>query len=133
MGTTIWSPLMFGVLTGKYNNGIPKGSRMTQKGYEWLKERLKQQKADGTLDKVEKLTAFAEELDCSMTQLALAWCVKNPNVSTVLLGATRLRQIEENLGALGCHPVLNEERMNCINGVLGNAPASYQGFGGSGT
>ena len=86
----------------------------------------------GPLIKLEKQAAFAEELDCSMTQLALAWCVKNPNVSTVLLGATRLRQIEENLGALAVIPKLNDELMNRINGVLGNAPASYQGFGGSG-
>ena len=132
MGTTIWSPLLSGVLTGKYNNGIPKGSRMTQKGYEWLQERLKQQAADGTLEKVANLNVFAEELNCSMTQLALAWCVKNPNVSTVLLGATKLRQIEENLGALAVVPLLNDALMNRINRVLDNVPASYHGFGGKG-
>ncbi|MEC8276428.1 MAG: aldo/keto reductase, partial [Myxococcota bacterium] len=73
-----------------------------------------------------------EELNCSMTQLALAWCVKNPNVSTVLLGATKLRQIEENLGALAVVPLLNDALMNRINRVLDNAPASYNGFGGKG-
>ena len=67
-----------------------------------------------------------------MTQLALAWCVKNPNVSTVLLGATKLRQIEENLGALAVIPRLNGEIMSRIDGVLGNVPTRYQGFGGAG-
>jgi voltage-dependent potassium channel beta subunit len=133
MGTTIWSPLLSGVLTGKYNSGIPEGSRMTQEGYDWLKLKLAQQKADGTLDKVAKLSRLAEQkLGCSMTQLALAWCLKNPNVSTVLLGATKVYQLEENLGALEVLPRLSSDIMNEIETTLGNKPVSYQGYGGVG-
>ena len=133
IGTTIWSPLGSGILTGKYNNGIPEGFRMTQKGYEWLHSFLAQFKKDGTLDKIAKLTEFAkEELDCSMAQLALAWCVKNSNVSTVLLGATKPSQLEENLVALDVVQKMTGAHMAQIDTIMNNKPTSYQGFGGSG-
>lgn len=128
MATTIWSPLASGLLTGKYNAGIPEGSCLTQEGYEFLVKKLEGWKADGTLDKVKQLETFAkEELDCSLSQLALAWCVKNPNVTTVLLGATRVEQVEENLKAINVAENLKEEHMARIEEILGNKPESFWG------
>jgi aryl-alcohol dehydrogenase-like predicted oxidoreductase len=133
IGTTIWSPLASGVLTGKYNDGIPEDSRLNQPGYEFLKKKLEQQKQDGTLDKIKKLSEWsAEKLDASMTQLALAWCVKNKNVSTVLLGATKEEQLIENLGALALLERWKPEYMEEIETILGNKPEAYFGFGGQG-
>jgi voltage-dependent potassium channel beta subunit len=133
MGTTIWSPLASGILTGKYNDGIPEGSRMTQKGYEWLKSYLKQYQEDGTLEKVSKLSTFAQdEFGCSMAQLALAWCVKNKNVTTVLLGATKPEQLVENLAALDVVSKMTSAHMEQIDSIMNNKPAPYGGFGGSG-
>mmetsp|Transcript_16105 Transcript_16105/g.20636 ORF Transcript_16105/g.20636 Transcript_16105/m.20636 type:complete len:281 (-) Transcript_16105:434-1276(-) len=123
IGTTTWSPLASGLLTGKYNDEIPEGSRLTQKGYEWLLPRLEQWKKDGSIDKVRKLTAFAQEnFNCSMSQLALAWVAKNKNVSTVLLGATKVSQIEENLGSLKVLEQLTDQHMQDIDKILDNAP-----------
>ena len=89
MGTTIWSPLASGVLTGKYADGVPADSRMTQPGYEWLREETLG-KGDINVARAQALQPIADELGVSMAQLALAWCLTNPNVSTVLLGASRL-------------------------------------------
>ncbi len=120
MGTTIWSPLASGILTGKYNDGIPKGSRLAMKGFEWLKDSLY---SEDKLEKVRSLTSLAEELDVSMTNMSLAWCLKNPNVSTVILGASKVKQLKENLGALEVVPKLTDEVMEKIDGILGNKPA----------
>jgi voltage-dependent potassium channel beta subunit len=100
MGTTTWSPLASGVLTGKYQHGIPKESRFNLPGYEWLRERLQTEEGRRRLAAVEKLAVIARELGMSVGQLAIAWCLKNPNVSTVILGASRVPQLQENLGAL---------------------------------
>lgn len=101
MGTTIWSPLASGLLTGKYNDGIPAGSRGDSEKYSWLKARLEEWHKDGKIDKVKQLSAYAKDtFNCSIGQLALAWCIKNKNVSTVLLGATQTSQLEENFGAI---------------------------------
>ena len=133
IGTTIWSPLMSGVLTGKYNDAIPDGSRLTQPGYEWLQTLLEQHRERGVIDKVRALTDWAQsELDCSMTQLALAWALSNPNVSTILLGATRVSQLEENLGAVEVARRLSPEHLAHIESVLGNRPEPYGGWGGAG-
>jgi voltage-dependent potassium channel beta subunit len=133
LGTTTWSPLASGILTGKDNEGIPDGSRLAQPGYEFLAAMLARHKASGTLDKVKALTAWAaEHLDCSMAQLALAWVAKNPNVSTVLLGATKPAQLEENLGALKVLEKLTDAHMAAIDEILGNKPEAYSGYGGSG-
>ena len=133
LGTTIWSPLASGILTGKYNDGIPEGSRMTQPGYEWLVGILEGHKASGTLDKISTLTEWAgSNLGCSMTQLAVAWCLKNKHVSTVLLGATKPEQLEENLVALRIAERLTDEHMSDIEEILGTKPAAYQGYGGQG-
>jgi voltage-dependent potassium channel beta subunit len=96
-GSTIWSPLASGLLTGKYLDGVPDDSRAALKGYEWLRDRMI---TEESLDKVRRLKAVSDELGCSVGQLALAWCVTNPNVSTVILGASRLEQLKENLGAM---------------------------------
>jgi len=133
MGTTIWSPLASGILTGKYNSGIPEGSRLTQKGYEWLQEGLLRLQQDGTLEKIATLSQYAQEhFDCSMAQLALAWCVQNKNVSTVLLGATKPSQLEENLSALQVVSKLTDLHMAKIDEMMNNKPTAYQGYGGSG-
>jgi len=112
LGTTIWSPLASGLLTGKYLNGIPEGSRATLPGYEWLKGML----TDETRNKkVAELKVIADELGISLTQLSLAWCVKNPNVSTVITGASSAAQVRENMTALDAVPLLTKEVMDRID------------------
>lgn len=133
LGTTIWSPLCSGILTGKYNDGIPEGSRLKQKGYEWLQKIFEGQKEEGLVQRLQALEAFAKsEFNCSMTQLALAWCAKNPNVTTVLLGATKTEQLEENLKSLSVLEKLTPQHMERVNEIMGNTPEPYMGFGGSG-
>ena len=95
-GSTTWSPLASGLLTGKYNDGIPENSRGTLKGYEWLQGHLTDQQK---IAKVKALEPVAKDLDCTLSQLALAWCLKNPLVSTVITGASRVEQVHENMKA----------------------------------
>ena len=97
LGTTTWSPLASGLLTGKYNDGIPDDSRLAMEGYEWLQDQLL---VDEQLDEVRQLLAVAEVLDCTTAQLALAWCLLNDDVSTVITGASKPHQVEENMQAL---------------------------------
>lgn len=119
LGTTTWSPLASGVLTGKYNRGFPKDTRLGMEGLEWLKDRLV---AEENLKKVNKLTELAHELGTTMPLMALAWCLKNPDVSTVILGASKKVQLQENLKAFEIMHMLNEEVMSRIEGILDNAP-----------
>ncbi len=100
MGTTIWSPLAGGILTGKYSPGIPADSRVNLAGYEWLRERVENDEGRRRIAATDRLKAIAQDLDMSVAQLALAWCLKNPNVSSVILGASQPQQLRENLGAL---------------------------------
>jgi voltage-dependent potassium channel beta subunit len=123
MGTTIWSPLASGLLTGKYNNGIPEGSRMSLEGYEWLKERAV---VDDKLVKVVELSSFAEELGVSLTALSIAWCVSNPNVTTAILGATKESQLNENLKALDVLPLLTPEVLTTIDTIMGTKPEIFR-------
>jgi len=97
LGTTVWSPLASGLLTGKYNDGVPAGSRGTLKGYEWLAEKLRD---EARIAKVRRLAPIAKDLGCSLAQMSLAWCLANPNVSTVITGASHPSQVRENMGAL---------------------------------
>ena len=97
LGLTTWSPLASGLLTGKYLDGVPDGSRATLPGYEWLKAVLTEPDRNA---RVRRLAAVADELGCSLAQLSIAWCARNPHVSTVITGASRVEQVEENLGAL---------------------------------
>ena len=119
LGTTIWSPLASGLLSGKYNQGIPAGSRAALKGYEWLREEII---TKPNLEKVKQLQAISESVGCTMAQLALAWCLKNPNVSTVITGASRPEQVNENMKALEVVPKLDASIIDRIEEVLGNKP-----------
>ncbi len=111
LGLTTWSPLASGLLSGKYIDGIPAGSRATLAGYEWLAELLTDESRNA---KVKQLAGIAAELDCTLSQLALAWCVKNPHVSTVITGASRVEQVQENMGALDVVPKLTDDIMSRI-------------------
>ncbi len=108
LGTTIWSPLAAGLLTGKYLDGVPEGSRATLEGYEWLASMLTNERANA---RVRAMKAVADDLGCSLAQMAIAWCVKNPNVSTVITGASRVEQVHDNMGALDVVPLLTDEVM----------------------
>ncbi len=122
LGTTIWSPLASGLLTGKYNQGIPEDSRASLEGYEWLKERFKSEKAQKQIEKVSQLMKLADKLDWSVAQLAIAWCLSNPNVSTVITGASRPSQVEENMKALKIYEKLTPDLLQKIEGILQNKP-----------
>ena len=115
-GSTIWSPLASGLLTGKYNKGIPKNSRGALKGYEWLHDSLTDKEK---LAKVMALGKIAEELDCTTAQLALAWCLKNENVSTVITGATSVKQLQENMKAAEVAPKITLDVMEKIDQAFG--------------
>ena len=112
LGTTTWSPLASGLLTGKYLNGVPEGSRATLPGYEWLKGLLTDEDRN---KKVADLKVIADELDVSLTQFSLAWCAKNPNVSTVITGASNAAQVRENMTALDVLPLLTPEIMERVD------------------
>jgi voltage-dependent potassium channel beta subunit len=114
-GTTIWSPLASGLLTGKYSKGIPEGSRGTLQGYDWLRDHLTDREK---LRKVQGLESIANELDCSVSQLALAWCLKNPYVSTVITGASRVDQVHENMKASEVAPKITPEIMGRIDTIF---------------
>jgi voltage-dependent potassium channel beta subunit len=128
LGTTIWSPLASGMLTGKYNDGIPEGTRVTLKGYEWLRKRFESEEAQQDIEKVKRMMPIAEELQCSMAQLALAWCLKNPEVSTVITGASKAEQVVENLKALEIVNKLNQDVMARIEQILDNKPEPETDF-----
>jgi voltage-dependent potassium channel beta subunit len=119
LGTTIWSPLASGVLTGKYLNGIPDGSRMSLDSLSWLKEKVW---IEENINKVKELKHLADELGTTLAKLSVAWCLKNPNVSTVILGATKVDQLKENLDALNTVHLLNDGVMTRIEGILHNKP-----------
>ena len=111
LGLTTWSPLSSGLLSGKYKDGIPADSRAALKGYEWIAERVIDQPKVAA---VEKLRPIAGDLGCTISQLALAWCLKNPNVSTVITGASKVSQVHENMKALDVVPKLTAEVMKAI-------------------
>jgi len=118
-GTTIWSPLASGLLTGKYADGIPTNSRASLPGYEWLQEETI---TPERVEKVKRLAPVASELGCTTAQLALAWCLKNPNVSTVITGASRPKQVTENMKAADMVEKLTPDVMEHIDQILGNKP-----------
>lgn len=119
LGTTIWSPLAAGLLTGKYNNGIPEGSRLGIEGFDWLKERWIMQ---DKIEKVKQLELLANELGCSLPALSIAWCIKNPNVTTAILGATKKEQLIDNLTALKAVELLSSEVIAKIEAIMQNKP-----------
>lgn len=119
LGTTIWSPLAAGLLTGKYNNGIPEGSRLGIEGFDWLKERWIMK---DKIEKVKQLELLANELGCSLPALSIAWCIKNPNVTTAILGATKKEQLIDNLTALKAVELLSSEVIAKIEAIMQNKP-----------
>jgi len=125
LGTTIWSPLASGILTGKYNDGVVAGksSRFDIEGMEWLKDVIF---AEGRLEKVVTLTGMAQDMGMSMVDLALCWCAANPNVSTVILGASKVSQLEQNLQSLDHLSKLTPEVMIKIDEILGNKPTRME-------
>jgi voltage-dependent potassium channel beta subunit len=122
IGTTIWSPLASGFLTGKYANGVPEGSRMEVEELQWLRDFMASEEGKKRIEKSNQLKALAEGLGTTLPKLAIAWCLKNPNVSTVILGATKVSQLNENLDALNTLPLLTDEVMKSIEDILGNQP-----------
>jgi voltage-dependent potassium channel beta subunit len=122
IGTTIWSPLASGFLTGKYANGVPEGSRMEVEELQWLRDFMASEEGKKRIEKSNQLKALAEGLGTTLPKLAIAWCLKNPNVSTVILGATKVSQLNENLDTLNTLPLLTDEVMKSIEDILGNQP-----------
>ncbi len=123
-GTTIWSPLASGLLTGKYNNGIPEGSRASLEGFDWLRKYVI---TPERIEKVKQLQPIADDLGVSMAQMAIAWALKNPNVSTVITGASRPEQVHQNMKALEVAGKLTPDVMEKMDEVLGNKPRIEEG------
>ena len=115
LGLTTWSPLASGLLTGKYLDGVPAGSRAALPGYEWIKERVTDPDATA---RVRRLAAVADELGCTLAQLAIAWCASNPHVSTVITGASRVEQVQQNMGALDVLPLLTDDVLARVDAAL---------------
>jgi voltage-dependent potassium channel beta subunit len=127
LGTTIWSPLASGLLTGKYNDVVPNDTRINLPGYEWLKARFESEEGQTNLDKVRGLAKIAADLGTTLPKLALAWCVKNEHVSTVITGASKVAQVHENFAALEVVPQMTSEVMTAIDAVLGNKETRLHG------
>ena len=128
IGTTIWSPLASGLLTGKYTQGIPKDSRVLLKDYAWLKERFENEEGRARIRTAAELAPLAADLGTTMPCLAVAWCLLNPNVSTVILGASKRSQLEETLKSLEVVPKLSPAVVERIESILGNKPAPPERF-----
>jgi len=128
LGTTIWSPLASGVLTGKYNDGVPADSRMNLPGYEWLRAEWESEAGKAKLEKVRRLAIVAADAGLPLTHLALLWCLRNPRVSTVILGASKKAQLADNLAALDSKAALTNEVTAAIEEILGNEPPAPQRY-----
>ncbi len=120
LGTTIWSPLASGVLSGKYSSGVQENDRLARKGLEWLKNNVM---TEENIRKTLLLKPIADELGATLPQLAIAWCVTNPHVSTVILGASKVAQLQENIASLAIVPKLTEEILGRIETIVQNKPA----------
>ena len=123
LGTTTWSPLASGLLTGKYNSGDPGATRISLPNYEWLREQFQGDEARRQLAKVKELAKVAGELGTTLPRLALAWCLKNPNVSSVITGASKPEQVKENMKAGELVDQLDDAVMQRIESILQNRPA----------
>ena len=120
LGLTIWSPLASGILTGKYNSGIPKDARVNLKGYEWLRDLVDSEEGRQKISKTIQLKQLADEIGASLAHLSIAWCLLNPHVSTVILGASSQAQLKENIAALEWVGKLDTEIINKIEDIMGN-------------
>jgi voltage-dependent potassium channel beta subunit len=118
LGTTIWSPLASGLLTGKYNNGIPKGSRLDLANMKWLRDSFESEEGTMRLNKIKELTILSNELGISLTHLSLLWCLKNPVVSTVILGASKSGQLKDNIKALEVKHMVTDEIMKKVENII---------------
>ncbi|HEX9090232.1 MAG TPA: aldo/keto reductase [Anaerolineales bacterium] len=128
LGTTIWSPLASGLLTGKYNQGIPEGTRITLPGYEWLREDFEDASGKQNIEKVKQLVPIAENLGMTVAQLAIAWCLKNPHVSSVITGASEPQQVNENMKAVDLQSKLTPDVLDQIESILANKPAPLSDY-----
>lgn len=128
LGTTIWSPLASGILTGKYNDGVPEGSRMSLPNYQWLRPILSGEEGEAKIAAVRRLHPLAEELGCTLAQLAIAWCLQNDDVSTVITGASRPEQVVENFEAMNVAERLTPDVLERIEDLLGNRPLQEQSW-----
>ncbi len=128
LGTTIWSPLASGILTGKYNSGIPADSRFNLPGYEWLKNMYESPEGKDKIAKAIKLEKLAGDAGMSLTHMSLLWCLANPHVSTVILGASRLEQLKSNLEALKYKARMTPDLIAEIEKIVDNKPAKPQHF-----
>ncbi len=124
LGTTIWSPLASGILSGKYAKGVPADSRMALPEYQWLRDELENAEGQARVRKAGELGRLASDLGATTAQLAIAWCLANTNVSTVILGTTSVAQLRENLGALEIAPKLNAAVLERIEAIVANKPAA---------
>jgi voltage-dependent potassium channel beta subunit len=128
LGTTTWSPLASGVLTGKYETGIPKDSRLALPNYGWLQQEISGEEGRAKLEAVRRLAPVAAEIGATLPQLGLAWCLRNPHVSSVIMGASRPEQVTENLAALEAVPRLSPELLDRIDAIVGNRPEPERDF-----
>uniref|UniRef100_A0A7N6A1A3 Voltage-gated potassium channel subunit beta-1 n=1 Tax=Anabas testudineus TaxID=64144 RepID=A0A7N6A1A3_ANATE len=128
VGAMTWSPLACGIITGKYENGIPESSRASMKSYQWLKEKIVSEDGRKQQAKLKELNHIAEKLGCTLPQLAVAWCLRNEGVSSVLLGTSNPEQLTENLGAIQVLPKMTSHVVSEIDHILGNRPYSKRDY-----
>lgn len=128
LGTTIWSPLASGALTGKYNDGIPDDSRFNLPGYEWLKKEWTSEAGKAKLETIKQLAVLAKEVGLPIHHLALLWCLSNPHVSTVILGASKKAQLADNLSALKSKDKLTPDVIEKIEAIMGNKPKPFDRY-----
>ncbi len=128
LGTTIWSPLASGLLTGKYNNGMPNDSRANLPGYEWLRDIMMGEQGRARIEKIKELAKIADGAGMPIHHMALLWCLANPRVSTVILGASKIEQLHNNLSALKSKEKMTADVMSAIEEVMGNKPSQPQRF-----
>uniref|UniRef100_UPI0037E7131C voltage-gated potassium channel subunit beta-2-like n=1 Tax=Semicossyphus pulcher TaxID=241346 RepID=UPI0037E7131C len=128
IGAMTWSPLACGIISGKYNNGIPPNSRASLKGYQWMKDKILSEEGHRQQVKLKELQAVAERLGCTLPQLAIAWCLRNEGVNSVLLGASRTEQLMENIRAIQVLPKLSLSIVSEVDNLLGNKPYSKKDF-----
>ncbi|XP_054241688.1 voltage-gated potassium channel subunit beta-1 isoform X4 [Indicator indicator] len=128
VGAMTWSPLACGIISGKYGNGVPESSRAALKCYQWLKEKIISEEGRKQQGKLKDLSPIAERLGCTLPQLAVAWCLRNEGVSSVLLGSSNPEQLIENLGAIQVLPKMTSHIVNEIDTILGNKPYSKKDY-----
>uniref|UniRef100_A0A8C5HAI9 Voltage-gated potassium channel subunit beta-1 n=1 Tax=Gouania willdenowi TaxID=441366 RepID=A0A8C5HAI9_GOUWI len=128
IGAMTWSPLACGIISGKYNNGIPPSSRASLKGYQWMKEKILSEEGNRQQGKLKELQAITERLGCTLPQLAIAWCLRNEGVNSVLLGASTTDQLIENLKAVQVLPKLTASIVSEVDCILGNKPYCKKDF-----